>query len=44
MAAHAGVRAVGLTTGAHDAQTLRNAPNIGILPRLSDLPNFLNSL
>lgn len=44
MAANAGARGVGLTTGAHDAETLRGAPNIGILPRLAELPALIASL
>lgn len=44
MAAHAGARAIGVITGAHSARQLQNAPQIGILPHLSALPNFLTSL
>ncbi|MGF6147445.1 Pyrophosphatase ppaX [Kingella potus] len=44
MAAHAGARGIGIATGAHSPDTLRKAPNIGILPALSALPAFLHTL
>ena len=41
MAAHAGARGIGVTTGAHSRETLQSAPNIGILSCFGELEGFL---
>lgn len=44
MAAHAGARAVAVSTGAHTEDQLRQAPHLAILRSLSELPDFLDHL
>lgn len=44
MAASAGARGVAVATGAHGRSLLQAAPQIGILSRLAELPDFLRRL
>ncbi|MDO4640360.1 MAG: HAD-IA family hydrolase [Neisseria sp.] len=44
MAANARCRAVAVTTGAHSAEQLRQAPCLALLPKLTGLPAFLETL
>ncbi|EGZ44190.1 HAD-IA family hydrolase [Neisseria wadsworthii] len=44
MAANAKIRAIGITTGAHTLSQIQSAPHLAILPCLSELPDFLNTL